>query len=237
MLTKIKSVTLVEQVVAQLSAMIGPEGIVPGAALPSSGQLASELGVSRAVIREALKSLEARGIIAVANGKNAIALPISSAPLTDFFQRAMLAQHGAVREFVEIRKGLEIQSATLAAQRRNDDDSACLRETIAAMRRTLYDVDAFTEHDVALHVQIARATRNTMLVHLIESLRETLKDTIREGRRRRFTDADVAQVQALHEALVAAIMRGEPAAAGQAMAQHFDAIAMSVGDPLDGQKG
>ena len=73
------------------------------------------------------------------------------------------------------------------------------------------------------------ATRNQMLVRLLESIRETLADVIREGRRRRLTTDQVQQVHTLHEAVVAAIIRGDPVTAGQAMEAHFDAIAMSVG--------
>lgn len=231
MLTKVTRTTLVEQVTEQLLQLITAPAMTPGAALPSSAQLAANLGVSRTVVREAFKALEARGVIAVANGKNATVQPITSVPLQQFFQRAMQVEQQAVSEFMELRKGLETQSAALAAERRTAHDLVFIQTTFAAMQAHIGDVDAFAELDVTLHLQIAYATRNRMLLHLIESLRETLKDTIRAGRRRRSTPAQLAQIIELHCDVVDAIVASDPQAAARAMALHFDDIAMSIGTP------
>lgn len=228
-IARIRPITLVEQAAGQIEALVTTQRLAPGAALPSSAQLAEQLGVSRAVIREALAALDARGVITIANGKHATVRPVTSAPLVAFFQHAARREQHALGEFMEIRKGLEIQSAMLAAQRRTDVQCVELSATLLAMQAALYDLDAFTVQDVALHLQIARATRNQMLVRLLESIRETLADVIRAGRRRRLTTDQVQQVHTLHEAVVTAIIRGDPTAAGQAMEAHFDAIAMSVG--------
>lgn len=229
MLQKIRSVTLVEQVIQGIQEYIKAERVTPGMPLPSSAQLAANLGVSRAVIREALKALEAKGIIQIANGKNAIVKPITTEPLLDFFQRAVDVEHHALSEFIEVRKGLEIQSAALAAARRSPSELEQIQTTFAKMREFRYDQNAYTELDVQLHLLIAHATHNAMMVRLIETLREILKDVIYEGRRRRATEAQIQRMIELHEVLVGEIARGDADGASRAMAQHFDEIAMSVG--------
>jgi GntR family transcriptional repressor for pyruvate dehydrogenase complex len=228
-LQKVRSTTLVEQVVQGIQEYIKAQHLAPGASLPSSATFAERMGVSRAVIREAFKTLEAKGVIQIANGKNAVVKPITTAPLLDFFQRAVEVDRQAIAEFIEVRKGLEIQSAALAAERRSAGDLAAMQSTLVQMREQRYELERYTELDLQLHTLIARATQNTMMARLIEALRELLTDVIYEGRRRRDTEEQIERMVALHEALVAEIAAGDGEAAGRAMAQHFDAIAMSVG--------
>jgi len=84
--------------------------------------------------------------------------------------------------------------------------------------------DAFIEHDVTLHLLIAQASHNAMILRLIKSIRETLRTTVWEGHRRR-TKGQIEYIQQLHEAMVAGIEAGNPEKAGEAMANHFrDAI-------------
>jgi GntR family transcriptional repressor for pyruvate dehydrogenase complex len=110
--------TLAEQVAERLISLIEHDELAPGTLLPAEGKLALEFGVSRPVVREALKVLAAKDIVAIANGKGAMVRPMTSAPLRDFFQRALRNRHSTSVELLEVRKGIEVQSATLAAQRR-----------------------------------------------------------------------------------------------------------------------
>jgi GntR family transcriptional regulator, transcriptional repressor for pyruvate dehydrogenase complex len=73
-----------------------------------------------------------------------------------------------------------------------------------------------------LHLLIARASRNLILFHLVESIRDPLQETIREGLQRRINDEQMERVQELHEQLVEAVTQGCAADAGRAMADHFD---------------
>lgn len=228
MLEKLHRETLAERAAAGLMAYIGSQELKPGQPLPSEARLAAEFGVSRQVIREALKSLQGRGVLEIVNGKGAIVRSPDSSTLLVFFTRALQVSRDAILELMEVRKGIEVQSALLAAERRTPEDVAQMLELTAAMRRHVRDPDAYIELDVALHLRIAAASHNAMLYHLVESLRQALTDTVREGLRRRRTVAQLDRVQALHEALVADLERGDPEGARRSMALHFDEAVMAL---------
>ncbi len=220
--------TLADQVATHLLERIDRQSLLPGSLLPSEAQLAADFGVSRPVVREAMRALEATGVVAVANGKGAIVRPLSGDPLSGFFQHAARVRREAVVELLEVRKGIEIQSATLAAERRTAEEAAEMRQLVAEMRDALREPQSYTERDVALHLLIARASRNLMLYHLVESIREPLQESIREGLQRRVSDEQMERVQELHERLIDAVASGDAAQAGQAMADHFDEAVTAI---------
>ncbi len=228
MLQKLRRETLAERAAASVMDYIQARDLQPGALLPSETSLMTQLGVSRAVIREAVKSLQGQGVVEVINGKGAVVRPIDPAMLHTFFARAMRIQRKAILELMEVRRGLEVECATLAATRRTAEDVAQLERTAAAMRARLRDLEAYGDLDVALHLSIAAASHNDMLYHLVESLRAALQDTIREGLRLPRTDAQLDHMQATHEALVEAMRRGDAEEAGRVMATHLGGAAEAL---------
>jgi DNA-binding FadR family transcriptional regulator len=218
---RLRRETLAEQVARALLDIIEEQGLEPGNTLPSEARLTEEFGVSRHVVREALRYLEARGIISVVNGKGATVRAFSDEVIRDYFRSAVRFQQQRLMELLEVRRGIEIQSAFLAAQRRTDDDLAQLAEALTAMSRQLYDADAYVTEDARLHLLIARASHNTLLYHLIGSIREPLQDSIRAG----YSRSNIAEIESLpsiHAAIVFAIECGDGRGATRAMEHHFD---------------
>jgi GntR family transcriptional repressor for pyruvate dehydrogenase complex len=232
-LQKLRRQTLAEQAAQSLTEFIRARDLKPGDVLESEAKLAAELGVSRPVIREALKALHGRGIIETVTGKRTIIRPIDNDLLRLFFQRAVEIERGAIVELLEVRQGLEIRSATLAARRRTPEDLAAMAAIVAAMRRHLQDGDTYVDLDLELHLLIARATRNTMLYHLMESLRGALQDTMREIHRCWEIQQQLERVQAMHEDLLAELKRGDAEGAARAMALQLDeaVTVLSIPDP------
>jgi DNA-binding FadR family transcriptional regulator len=225
---RLRRETLADQVAHHLIEFIVEQRLPPYAALPSEAALTQEFKVSRPVVREALRSLAARGIIEISNGKGARVMPITSNLMREYFDRAVRFNHASLIELMEVRRGIEIQSAFLAAQRRSPEDVAGLERVVAAMRQHLHDPQAYTALDVEFHLHIASASGNTLLYHLVESIREPLRDTIREGLRRRASAAQYERVQERHEHLVAALTQGDPQEAARAMALHFDEAVLAL---------
>jgi GntR family transcriptional repressor for pyruvate dehydrogenase complex len=228
MLTKLSHETLAEQAARNLMAFIEAQDLKPGKLLPPEAQLAADFGVSRPIIREALKSLEGKGIIEVVSGKGAFVKLPDSQPLQLFFQRAVQIEREAIIDLMELRKGIEVQSAALAAVRRTPDNVAQLANIVAEMRRNLRVPDAYVELDVAFHQLIASMTRNTMIYHLVSAIREAIKDTLHESMLRQQTDEQLERVQIGHEAILTGLERGDAEEAKRAMAAHFDEAVMSL---------
>lgn len=214
--------TLPEQLAEQLVNLIEQERLTPGDFLPSAAAVAEQYGVSRPVVREALRTLEARGIVRTENGRGAIVQPITNAQLSQFFQRAVSVKKESFVELLEVRKGLEVESASLAATRATDDELRTIEHQVQKMGAALGTDKVYAELDAQLHLQIASATHNTMLLYLIESIREPLKASIEESLRTRASAAHHARVQELHADLARALGNRDPAAAAGIMALHFD---------------
>ncbi|HTK06558.1 MAG TPA: FadR/GntR family transcriptional regulator [Ktedonobacteraceae bacterium] len=236
MLTKLHRTTLTEQAVQSLIDYIATADLKPGEALPAEAKLAIELGVSRQVVREAIKSLEGQGILSMINGKGAIVKPIDAGPLQTFFRHAVQLDTNAILELIEVRQGIEVQSAILAAQRRTPEELAQLTEIVAQMGRALKELDAYIELDASLHLHIAQTTHNAMLYHLVQSLHNSARDSIRAGLQHRRTEQELERVQQLHEVILQEIARGDAQGAARAMTLHFDdAVTAMVGKSATGQ--
>lgn len=219
---KLNRATLAEQIAESLLEQIRTQGLKSGEPLPSEAQLVVDFDVSRPVIREALKYLEGQGVIEIANGRGAILKPVTGEPLIKYFQMAVHLNQEARIELMEVRRGLEVESATLAAQRRLPDELEKLQEHARMMQEHLFDQQTYIELDVEFHEMIAACSHNEMLFHIIKSIRESSKNLIGEGLRLREASRDLARVQELHMAIFRAIHAGDPQGAGQAMLQHFN---------------
>src|SRR5215213_8430332 len=179
-LPRVQRKTLAQQAAELIVAHIDREHLPAGALLPSEGQLPGQFGVSRPIVREALRLLEANGVVTVVNGRGAMVKPLSGDVLAAFFQRAARNRREAVREVLEVRRGIEVECAALAAQRRTPEQLARLEEIVGQMGACLDDHEALAELDIAFHWQIAQASGNTLFVHLVESLRVVVEDSIRK---------------------------------------------------------
>jgi DNA-binding FadR family transcriptional regulator len=103
-----------------------------------------------------------------------------------------------------------------------------MRAIVSDMGLYLRQVDKHAELDLHLHLAIAEASRNRMLLHMIESIRESVLLAMETGMIKRATDDDRRRMQAEHETIVAAIQNQHPDAARQRMAEHIEAAAQRL---------
>lgn len=231
MLPKITRGTLADQVTDRLLEYIESQHLKPGDLLPSETSLANSFGVSRPVIREALKNLEGKGVIEIVNGKGALIRPIDSDPLRLFFQRAMQMEYGTMLELMEVRKGIEVEAAFLAAKRRDENDLKVISNIVKEMRDNMQNLDAYIQLDVEFHLRIAAASHNGMIVYLVESIRDALRNTISAGLKSRGSALRLEPIQELHELLLQKLTEGDAEAVMLAMSQHFDEAILAMTNP------
>jgi GntR family transcriptional regulator, transcriptional repressor for pyruvate dehydrogenase complex len=219
---KIQRTTLAEQIEAHMREQIVSHQLGEGESLPSSIELAAEFGVSRSIVREALKSLQANGLIEIANGRRARVRPVTSDVLVGFFNRFAQPHKDAVIQLLELRRGLEVQGALLAATRRTPEDMERIWIDVGAMEERIGDAEAFLDLDVQLHLDIVASSKNRPLFHLVESIREVMRDTMKEGLVRHSDAADWRKIQDSHVKLVTLVDRRDAEGAAACMASHFD---------------
>jgi GntR family transcriptional repressor for pyruvate dehydrogenase complex len=213
--------SVVDSVIERLEELIF-SGFEAGETLPSEGRLAEALGVSRLSVREATRTLEARGLLEISKGRRPrIAVPNSSL-VGDFFQIAIRRDPRALLDLLEVRRALEVHIAALAARRATNGEIADMEMSIDAMRAADHEFEAFHTADVRFHENLAAASGNRLLVFLIEAFAEPL----RESRQRSFAGhrargGQVDDVIEQHQAILDSVKGRNPKAAAQAMRDHL----------------
>lgn len=214
--------SLAEQVAGSLRETIY-SSMEPGDYLPSTAKLVEQYQVSRIVVREALKFLEAQDILEITNGRKARVKPISPTILRTFFKRATsLDERKTLLELLEVRRGIEIESAGLAAERRTEEELLRLQGLVEEMQQALYEPEPYSRLDFGLHRVLAEAAHNSMLIFLVETIHEAQRETILHGLYSRFSDDYFREIQDIHARLVGAIAAQEKSMARRIMIEHFD---------------
>jgi GntR family transcriptional regulator, transcriptional repressor for pyruvate dehydrogenase complex len=168
-----------EQVVAQIQGKILDGELRVGARLPSERELVDALGVSRSSVREALRALEAMGIIESNVGTGRDAGSFISGRSTEALGN-LLRLHVALAgielaDLVEVRIQLERHAALGAAMYSTRDDLTELRRLIEAMAPSRVSSEQFNELDTELHVRIAKSSRSGLTATLMQALRSAVK--------------------------------------------------------------
>ena len=173
---------LSDRVAAQLQSMVKSNAIQLGEKLPSERELCELLGVSRTVVREAVRSLVAKGLLEVRHGGGTVVRAPDPALASDMM--TMLLGSGkdvAFTHVQEVRRLLEVEIAGLAAERRNDADLARMEAQLQWMVHHASDPERWAEADVAFHAAIATATHNPLYPLLLSSIADMLIEVRRTG--------------------------------------------------------
>ena len=148
----------------------------PGDRLPSERELAERFAVSRTVIREAVRTLVAKGWLEVKPGSGTLVCAPSQQTVVRSvaaFMRFGKAQLD-YRSIHEVRRVLEVEIAGLAAQRRTPDDLVALERHVEAMQTLRGDPAAFARNDLSFHGLLGKATQNQMFALLLDSVADIL---------------------------------------------------------------
>ncbi|MBA2518138.1 MAG: FadR family transcriptional regulator [Chloroflexia bacterium] len=196
--------------------------VAPGERIPSERQLAQDLGVGRSAVREAIKSLALLGLVEVRQGDGTYLWRIDTGLPIQKIEWGLLLGVKRTHDLVEARRHLELAVAGLAAERRDEAAVLTLRELFAEMEAAASDPDRFVNADVAFHLRIAEATGNEVLVRMMSSISELLRDWIARVMR---DEANFRPSLEEHRAVLAAIVAGDANAARSAMLAHMDGAA------------
>ena len=206
---------LYELLVERLLALIGELELGPGDRLPPERELASDLGVSRATVRQALVVLEVQGLIEVRHGEGAILLehrPVSTV------LSAVEAHTRRLPEVIEAREALEVKLASLAARRRTDEDLVRIEAGLDQMAADIEAGGRGVEGDEVFHAAVTRAARSWLLADLMKEISAAIRESRLESLSQpgRPEDSLVS-----HRKIAEAIRAGDEEGAGDAMAEHI----------------
>lgn len=215
--------SLAEQAVQRLLQHIEDAKLGPGAPLPSEARLGESLGVSRTVVREALRTLKGLGVVEIANGKSPIIRrDLDASALGIYFSRALQVLDNSTEDLMDVRASLEGRAAALAAQRRTPAQLARMSDLVIQMQTQLKRPAVYASLDTELHLEIARASGNLLLFQMIGSVRASLESQSRQGMEQRKTEASLQKVQNGHAELVELIGNGDAEGAAACMRLHME---------------
>ncbi|MBI4922409.1 MAG: FadR family transcriptional regulator [Devosia nanyangense] len=224
---QLKSIRLYEQIAGAIRARIVSGELTKGDRLPTEREVAVGYGVSRNVVREAIRALAKDGLVEVRQGSGTYVADATTRALGDSIELA-LTFSGVTRDLgqlVEIRQIIEPSVAGLAALRATSDDIAALRREVAAMDDAFADVDGFIAADHRFHVAIAKASQNQFLPMILY----TVVDVLNEQRKRLFFVTHSAKIaQSFHHKILAAIERRDATAATEAMRGHLGQVSRDL---------
>jgi GntR family transcriptional repressor for pyruvate dehydrogenase complex len=221
---------LSERITARISdAIIGGE-LGPGDRLPAERELAEQFGVSRTVVRDAVKMLSGRGVLQVRRGAGIFVASAEETVMGRLGQPAnFLPLRGAgLRDLFDVRKVLEAQGTEWAAERRSAHHVERLRGIIEDAHRHPGDPEVLSERDAGFHVAVAEASQNLVLVRVMLTLLDLLEAARREslsipGR----PELSLSQ----HEDVLREIEARDPEAARRAMLKHLTSVEQAIAHP------
>lgn len=213
---------LVAGAVSQISAFIRKSQLKPGDRLPSEAALTESLNVSRTVVREALRSLAAMRLIDLGAGKRPTVAELDDSSIAMTFRHGLFTDQIDIRQIYDARRTIEGRTATLAALLRTDKEADEILGFARAMQNRLDQPAVVMENDLALHLAIARASKNPVFALMIGAFQGVIVESWPIGWKARATDDEREAVNRLHLDLAEAIAAADPQAASTIMDRHFD---------------
>jgi GntR family transcriptional repressor for pyruvate dehydrogenase complex len=210
--------------------------LTPGSPMMSEREITQTYGVGRSSAREALRVLEARGLI-VGDGRGSFIVADPITTLSGSIATLLDLQRGSVRDVYEVRLMIEVENAALAATRRSDQQLEQMKVALAEQRDASLahhegrgDVQTIMEADVRFHMVIAAASSNSLALTIMEGIQTLLRGAqIAVGSISGLSETSLRE----HHAILEAIDEGAADAARAAMREHLERVEHDAERVLD----
>ena len=215
---RLAPIRLTEQIATRIEELILGDRLHPGDKLPSERDLASSFGVSRPVIREAIKLLEERGLLEARNGRGAFVTDPGYRSVTSSLSIAVRMQDCSSDDLYEARWCTESFTARLAAERATEADIDRIEAAVQLMDDHLDDLKEFMLGDIEFHEALAAATHNPLFIVMTRPLVEMIQKMGHKG----FAYGHVRERHQNHRRILEAIKRRDAVGAEEFMHRHLD---------------
>ncbi|GAB4251013.1 MAG: FadR/GntR family transcriptional regulator [Thermoleophilia bacterium] len=232
---KDKHETISSQIAGLIREQITKGNLRPGDRIPSERYLAEQLNVGRSSVREAFHELRTQGFIDSRKGRQGTRVAsLTRIASTGALNQLLEAKTDWLLDLIELRYGLEVQAAGLAARRRTEEDMRRLREIVTELDAVHHDRRKAASLDVEFHAAVAQATHNNLYQNISIGQSGLLQDHIPSILSVLWNDPrSMDELPHQHEEIVAAIERQDERGARRAMAQHLDYIMKGVARDQD----
>jgi DNA-binding FadR family transcriptional regulator len=194
----------------------------PGALLPTEGQLTQELRISRTAVREAVKALEALGLLEARPGVGLIVRSFSFDPILDNLVYSLQVDRTLILDLLFVRRQLETGAIESVAKTATESQLRVLRSLADRMGDHAARDEPFPDEDRAFHHTLYAGLENPLLLKLLDVFWQVYLRL----REQTFDSEPLAVVESweIHCAIVDALQRADPALAREAVAKHFETV-------------
>lgn len=204
--------SVVEQIIESIKDALIRGELRPGQRLPSELELSRQLGVGRSAVREALKVMQALGVVDIRHGNGTYVVEGASPTMLSPLVFAVMLESGMSDELFELRVMNEIGYCELAAKNAQDEDwvqieaaAKALEDYIASGKR---DLDTLIHLDLNFHYTVLEATHNPLVIKIGRTVEELFFVPIRDTYLARHDNVDWAMQS--HRNIIAALRDGRP---------------------------
>ena len=222
----VRNPKLAESIADHLEQLIVEGALRPGERLASERELSEKFDVSRACLREALESLQKRGLLETTKSGTYVAKFMAS--LTEPLAAILQSNEQALVDYLEYRCLIEGEAARLAALRATEPEIEAIRNCLDRIKAAhkLDDPSAEAEADADLHMLIYEASHNIVLLHIMRAFSDMLKRGVFYNRTQLYSHPGFRdELLAQHLALGEAIAARNPELAEQAASRHIRSTA------------
>jgi GntR family transcriptional repressor for pyruvate dehydrogenase complex len=217
---------LVDRVVHAIEEQVLCGRLAVGTRLPPEREFSEQLGVSRPVVREAVRILTTQGLLETRHGIGTTVRAISRAdvlkPLTLFLRSR--GQEVRIQHLHQVRSILELENAGLAAEQGTAQDIGDLGRICGEMEAAAGDAEKFALKDTEFHRRLSETTHNPLLILLLDSIHDLMSEV------RKLVGAEPGlfdRVMPTHIRVLEAVAAHDPASAREAMREHLE-IALAI---------
>ncbi|MXU64135.1 FCD domain-containing protein [Oceanomicrobium pacificus] len=230
---KVTQEKLADAVARQIEGLILRGILRPGERLPSERDLAARLDVSRPSLREALARLEADGLLETRKGSGAYVAGVLGSAFAPPLVRLFSTHEEALFDYLQFRRDLEGLAAERAARFATESDLKVIATLMDRMEAAhgKRNPDEESSLDADFHMAIVEAAHNVVMLHMMRSMFEMLREGVFYNRRILFGVRDTRdELLAQHRAIHDAIHARDPSAARRAVSAHLDFIEEAMRD-------
>jgi GntR family transcriptional repressor for pyruvate dehydrogenase complex len=236
---RIEAERLSHSVVRQIEQLILRGILRPGERLPSERELSERFGVSRPSLREAVAELQERGLLATRAGAGIYVADVLGSAFSPALIQLIASHEEAVFDYIAFRRDLESIAAERAALHGSDTDlkvvDTIFRKMEAAHRKRNPADEA--ELDAEFHIAILEASHNVILLHMMRSIFDLLKQGVFFNRQMMFRQRTTRDLLLDHHRKINdALQARDPAAARAAVEEHLTYVESQLGDLKKAEK-
>ncbi|RUQ30617.1 FadR family transcriptional regulator [Peribacillus cavernae] len=223
---RIKPKKIYEIVAEQLHESIKSGELKPGARLDSIEKLAENFDVGRSAIREALSALRTMGLVEMRQGEGTYVKQFDPSLMVIPLSNAILMNKEDIGHLLEVRKILEAGAVTAAANNRTEKDIEDMEIALIEMKSASGDHELGEKADLSFHMAIAVASKNPLLVTLMNQVSDMMVETMRETRRILLYSKEKTMdtLYQEHVKILEAIKAKDGDSAREAMRHHLDNV-------------